>query len=84
MTSTTTAEARDRLRVALSCWPVVDEATRAFLTTLPWRRRQVAILVYAERLSIRDVAARIARSEATVERDLGIICRAYRRTLQRS
>lgn len=81
---TTISEAREQLRVAMACWPHVDDRTRAFLDSLHWRRRRVAVLAYGERLTIRDIAARVVRSEPTVQRDLQVVCRAYRRFLQRS
>jgi len=65
------ADTRAELRARLAAWPAVDDATAQWLRSLPWRVRQAVILVYGERFTACDAAARLGISERTVFYDLG-------------
>jgi DNA-directed RNA polymerase specialized sigma24 family protein len=76
---TTLTEGRDRLRAALSLGEPRDADTEAFLTSLQWRVRRAAELVYGQGWTQDRAARELGISRRTLVRDLTYVVRLYAR-----
>jgi len=66
-----------RLRVALACWPDVDQQTARFLRSLHWRVRRCVEMTHGEEMTLDQVAAHLRISRFTVSSDLARAYSAY-------